>query len=70
LRRALSQSHFAQLIDQFNGREVGDLAQVRMAALTVAPGEGAIMAARKGPAMWLRYGHIGPVLDPVSALFS
>jgi hypothetical protein len=29
--------------------------------LTVAPKNGAIMAGRKGPAMWLRYGHIDPI---------
>ena len=29
----------------------------RLAQVTVAPKNGAIMAGRKGPAMWLRYGQ-------------
>jgi hypothetical protein len=38
--------------------------------VTVAPKNGAIMAGRKGPAMWLRYGRFDPLLGTVIELFS
>jgi hypothetical protein len=38
--------------------------------LTVAPKNGAIMAGRKGPAMWLRYGRSLRVYEPALALIS
>jgi hypothetical protein len=42
----------------------------RLVNLTVAPENGAIMAGRKGPAMWLRYGHRSGVCEPALTFIS